>query len=92
MSTLGVSREELKRYSDSALEHVTHCVEYLRQTILCSADTSFEGNPSVEWGTGPGAEHKHKHVCRDYDELIHMATDRAVWNVRVDVLSLAGGR
>lgn len=54
--------------------HQAHCLEYLRQSILCSADTSLEGRGKhwkVENGYGT------KHTCVDYAALTQWATERA---------------
>ena len=61
-------------------QHVHHCLEYLRQSIMCNADTNLErrtvnnmtGMSSV---TGYG-----NHQCRDYDELFVFAERYRVWN------------
>lgn len=87
-----MSREELRNKHEAYIEHRAHCVEYLRQGILCSADTSLEGDTTQEWGRGSGNQHKHKHVCKDYDALYDMATERAVWDVREDLLGRVPGR
>lgn len=61
--------------------HVGHCVEYLRQSIMCAADTALEkatvdpttGKPQhgVDgWGV--------QHVCRDFGEVVKWSeADRA---------------
>ncbi|THH29827.1 hypothetical protein EUX98_g4378 [Antrodiella citrinella] len=50
-------------------EHSTHCLNYLRQTILCSADMTLEPEIPVEGtrdvGEGTGVEH----VCRDWTRV-----------------------
>ncbi len=78
MSRLGTSYEEFGKYTRPQLEHTSHCVEYLRQAILCQADTSLEGETgsftdSAAWGQ--------KHVCKDYDALMAMADDRGIWDL-----------
>ncbi|OJJ42289.1 hypothetical protein ASPZODRAFT_20615 [Penicilliopsis zonata CBS 506.65] len=78
MSRLGTSHEEFATHTPEQLEHVSHCVEYLRQAILCSADTSLEGEAgawavSTAWGQ--------KHTCKDYDALIEVANERAMWDL-----------
>lgn len=48
--------------------HLTHCFDYLRQTVQCAADTNVE---PVDWDrspvgiTGWGFER----VCRDFDAV-----------------------
>ncbi|KAK6544808.1 hypothetical protein TWF694_001490 [Orbilia ellipsospora] len=52
------------------VSHIDHCLEYLRHSIMCSADTALEPWKAEEggvdgWGT--------THMCRDYDELFKWA-------------------
>jgi hypothetical protein len=57
--------------------HIAHCFDYLRQGILCSGDTTLEGNntanyPDVEipWGTA--------HRCVDWESLREWADEKTV--------------
>ena len=47
--------------------HIFHCLDYLRQTIMCNADTTLEwrseGDPAHIDGYGP------THQCRNWDEV-----------------------
>ena len=49
--------------------HTSHCFNYLRQGIMCTADTTLEG--STKEGPGEGSEHE----CVDYDALLEWAND-----------------
>jgi len=49
--------------------HSAHCFDYLRQSIMCNADTSLEGK--TEAGPGWGS----KHECKDYDAVLAWADD-----------------
>lgn len=50
--------------------HVHHCLNYLRQTILCSADLTLEPEISPqEVGEGLGMTH----VCRDWSKVHNLA-------------------
>ncbi|RAH40808.1 uncharacterized protein BO95DRAFT_436305 [Aspergillus brunneoviolaceus CBS 621.78] len=57
-----------ERYGNiTTLKHGTHCVEYLRQAVMCSADLSLEkprylSNASFQGSNGWDAVHK----CRDW--------------------------
>lgn len=55
--------------------HSDHCLNYLRQTILCNADLTLEEEfpeeGSHDVGEGLGA----KHVCRDWS-LVHEYVER----------------
>jgi len=55
--------------------HAAHCFEYLRNSILCSADMTLEGQPStMQAGDGPGQAH----VCRNREEAIAWIEARRV--------------
>ncbi|PQE31424.1 Tat pathway signal sequence protein [Rutstroemia sp. NJR-2017a WRK4] len=52
--------------------HTTHCFDYLRQNLMCSADSTLEAfleadgvTPRAQGSTGWGVVHK----CRNFDEL-----------------------
>ena len=47
--------------------HVRHCLDYLRQAIMCHADTNIEPViPELGGAKGFGVGHR----CRNYDELM----------------------
>jgi len=52
--------------------HTAHCFDYLRQGIMCSADTTLEGKSDE----GPGWGSKHE--CTDYDALLEWANEKTV--------------
>lgn len=57
--------------NDAEIGHNDHCVNYLRNTIMCCGDTTLEGQSQspmfkdTPGTTGTGAVH----VCRNYDEI-----------------------
>ncbi|EJP63462.1 uncharacterized protein BBA_07638 [Beauveria bassiana ARSEF 2860] len=54
--------------------HLMHCFDYLRQTIMCFADTTLEWLPAPPkdiGSTGWGFEHK----CRDFDAISRWVED-----------------
>lgn len=64
--------------------HMSHCFEYLRQSIMCCGDTALEGQhttfpKSVQGSDGWDA----KHVCKDYDAVYKYLegkrADNRVW-------------
>ena len=68
------------RTSDElAIHHVNHCTEYLRQSIMCHADTNLEYREEIEPGqigtTGYG-----EHQCRNFQEARDFAEKWRVWN------------
>ncbi|KFX97708.1 hypothetical protein O988_04725 [Pseudogymnoascus sp. VKM F-3808] len=55
--------------------HSVHCFDYIRQAILCNADTSLEGDTGHPgWGG--------VHQCKDIDKLREWANQRDVYKYR----------
>ncbi|KAF7452518.1 DUF3328 domain containing protein [Pyrenophora tritici-repentis] len=56
-------------------EHIKHCFEYLRQALMCAADTNLEGTKMQEFGRADGDKGYvlgsdawgTKRVCRDFE-------------------------
>ncbi|KAJ5972474.1 uncharacterized protein N7479_002392 [Penicillium vulpinum] len=78
MTAMGTSREEWAMLDIQKLEHRAHCVEYLRQSILCSADTTLEGETGA-WARSTGWGQTHS--CVDLDALTAFANEKASWNL-----------
>ena len=55
--------------------HTAHCFNYLRQGIMCSADTTLEGKTDA--GPGEGSEHE----CTDYNALLEWANGHAAMSI-----------
>jgi hypothetical protein len=58
--------------SEEVAHHSVHYFDYIRQSIMCAADTSLEGKTEVGPGWGP------EHECTDYDALLAWANDHTV--------------
>ncbi|KAI1341147.1 hypothetical protein F5Y15DRAFT_25745 [Xylariaceae sp. FL0016] len=56
--------------TEDVAHHSAHCFDYLRQSIMCAADTNLEG--ATDAGPGWGSEH----VCKDYEEVLRWADER----------------
>ena len=57
--------------------HIAHCFDYLRQSLLCSADSTMEpAVDSVNGFLGSGFQRQ----CRDFDQLKMWAEDRRAFN------------
>ncbi|KNG85379.1 hypothetical protein ANOM_005961 [Aspergillus nomiae NRRL 13137] len=53
-----------------APSHIRHCFDYLRQTLMCAADTNLEVlDPETHTTSGWGQSRR----CRDYDEIVMWA-------------------
>jgi hypothetical protein len=65
--------------TDEVAHHTAHCFDYIRQGIMCAADTNLEGN--TEAGPGEGSPH----LCRDYDAVLEWANEHAAlrWKNRI---------
>lgn len=69
----------LMRLRESAIEgkasgHVFHCLNYLRQMVLCEADTTLE--PVVPVPDNPWAEYIGvPHVCKDWTGVYQLAAE-----------------
>jgi hypothetical protein len=82
-TALGTSHEEWKAMNEHVMDHRSHCVEYLRQSILCNGDTTLEGETG-SWTTSTGWGQTHS--CVDFDALTQMADERAIWDLSSHLL------
>lgn len=62
--------------TDEVAHHTGHCFNYLRQGIMCAADTTLEGK--TEAGPGEGSQHE----CADYDALLEWANKNSAMKWR----------
>lgn len=65
------------------LKHNDHCFNYLRNAVMCAADTTLEGqivrddhDPSVPGTDGTGA----MHVCKNWDEVVRWAEGERLYD------------
>ena len=65
---------------EEVAHHSAHCIDYLRQAIMCSADTNLEGE--TEAGPGWGSVHE----CADYDAVLAWANERGAQRWRNGLL------
>ncbi|KAH8669186.1 hypothetical protein BX600DRAFT_267825 [Xylariales sp. PMI_506] len=56
--------------------HIAHCFDYIRQSVMCSADVALEGKATTfpEGVTGSDGWDA-KHVCKNYDEVLAYLND-----------------
>lgn len=57
---------------EETTSHVQHCIEYLRVTLMCHADTTLEGGEYVDAfhrAEGMGTVH----MCKNWDDLLGWA-------------------
>lgn len=63
-----------REIDDDRADHMAHCFDYLRQSILCGADTTLEGFSKLGGGFGI------THQCRNYDEVLEWANEHSPWD------------
>ncbi|KAI1802782.1 hypothetical protein F4811DRAFT_527925 [Daldinia bambusicola] len=68
------------KLTEEVAHHSAHCFDYLRQSIMCSADTNLEGES--EYGPGWGS----KHECVDYDAVLAWANSHSAMRWRNGLL------
>ncbi|PYI05446.1 hypothetical protein BO78DRAFT_419657 [Aspergillus sclerotiicarbonarius CBS 121057] len=70
--------ESINAFPDVMEEHYEHCVNMLRQRLMCTPDPNFVTWRWVEGITGPYADFNTPHVCQDYEALLEWGHGRAV--------------
>lgn len=50
--------------------HIRHCFDYLRQALMCAADSNIE---EVDWKLGGTSGWGFKRQCRDYSAVVDWA-------------------
>ncbi|KAF2123208.1 hypothetical protein BDV96DRAFT_15554 [Lophiotrema nucula] len=61
------SKRAASAHEDVSPAHMRHCIDYLRQSIMCAADSNLEPvNEELGGVTGWGSER----TCRDFDALV----------------------
>jgi len=69
---------QLDKLPEEGPWHLSHCFDYLRQSIMCCGDVALEGQqttfpPGFKGSDGWDA----KHVCRDYGQVLaHLERNR----------------
>jgi hypothetical protein len=70
----------------SSPRHIRHCIELLRQVLMCQPDLTVEvKNLSVGGVAGFGTEHQ----CRDWNQLMSFTKEWETWGL--DEVPKAGG-
>ncbi|KAI8627284.1 hypothetical protein F5Y19DRAFT_477498 [Xylariaceae sp. FL1651] len=59
--------------------HIRHCFDYVRQSIMCSADVTLE---PVDLALGGVTGWDGKHICRDFGSVTAWAEDHRTNNLR----------
>ncbi|KAJ4388526.1 hypothetical protein N0V93_005984 [Gnomoniopsis smithogilvyi] len=62
------------------IEHIQHCLAYLKESLVCCGDTAYEGQSSITdlpSTSGFGSYH----VCRNFQQIFTLSEDRRVTNM-----------
>ncbi|KAJ2891287.1 hypothetical protein MKZ38_000621 [Zalerion maritima] len=65
--------------------HFFHCVDYVRQGVMCAGDIAMEGHlpqESSDFGPLDGGWNAH-HVCKDYDQVLSFLDEQIEQGVRM---------
>lgn len=81
-SEKGVIRDVIKKYEKNepsrfaGAGHEYHCIDYLRQAIMCSGDTTLDYAEMHDDGTRRGFSGANStHQCRDWDTIVGWAVE-----------------
>lgn len=77
--------------------HYEHCVDALKQRLMCTADPGMVTFRWVEGHRGPEPDFNTDHKCRDYESLLEWNRDNAAsvevndirWEVPPDAVKLS---
>ena len=68
---------------DTKLAHVWHCLNYIRQNVLCSPDLALEPGTYFEERDFAVERDNGVHMCRDWDEIYRYFDDNFInWSTR----------
>ncbi|KAJ6149038.1 Protein of unknown function DUF3328 [Penicillium samsonianum] len=74
-------KEEQAEFSDSPSTqrtHIDHCIEMLRQFVMCHADTNLVSANWVAGSNSPYPNFNTKHTCRNFDAVVDWAWDHQI--------------
>lgn len=78
----GVIRDVIKKYEKhdksrfAGAGHEYHCIDYIRQSIMCSGDMTLDYAEVQEDGTRKGFSGANStHQCRDWDAIVNWAVE-----------------
>jgi hypothetical protein len=81
----GVTSNNYGAIPDDYHHHFMHCIDYLRQATMCSADMALEAHDekdSADFGPLDGGWNSH-HVCKDYSQVTGYLEEQIKAGVRV---------
>jgi Mycotoxin biosynthesis protein UstYa len=85
MIKVELMRQEMRlptpKHAKDTMDHIPHCFDYIRQGLMCNADTTLEKSIVVDGiimrdVTGWDVQHE----CRDWDAIMKWSADRRTDN------------
>ena len=61
--------------------HLRHCFDYLRQSLICNADTNLE---PVDFELGGVTGWKFERTCRNFDKVKEWAEEWHSWDAAIE--------
>ncbi|KAG1787747.1 uncharacterized protein HD556DRAFT_936759 [Suillus plorans] len=63
---------------DAIHRHIGHCIEMIRQNIMCRADTTMLTWHWVQGYDSPHAKFSTRHRCRNFEKIMDWSTEHAI--------------
>lgn len=88
-------QEEMDELPDIHEKHFEHCIDMLRQKLVCDADPGIITFRWVEKVSGPYPDFNTRHKCQNYESLLQWNKERQVplpndykWTIPEDAVKL----
>ncbi|KAH7918723.1 hypothetical protein BV22DRAFT_899365 [Leucogyrophana mollusca] len=85
---LGISTSRLTRLLLITMSPPDHCIEMVRQNVMCNADVTMITWDWVKGRTSPYPNFNTRHQCRDFEKILDWATTHAVHIPKSEVTPL----
>jgi len=69
------------------LEHVDHCIDVIRQVLMCHGDLSLHTYDWIDDYRWPWANFTVQHQCRDWDSIMDWASNNHIKNLRGPIVT-----
>ncbi|KAK2037375.1 hypothetical protein LZ31DRAFT_611979 [Colletotrichum somersetense] len=81
----GLTTDKVQMLTPDYNTHFFHCIDYLRQAVMCSADLALEPHQSTDADdNGPGdGSWNGMHVCKDYSQVVKYLDRQITEGIRV---------
>lgn len=68
-------------------EHFDHCIDLLRQTLMCHGDVALHPFEWIDDYRFPWPTEKTEHQCRSWDKLVAWSKEHSIANLEGPILS-----